>query len=197
MTDSFFPEPEPAPEPVASVPQPWFQPPADEYPVRVLIRGFLVQSAGTVLSVSYVDVYSTGLSIKVDWELRRVGESLLDWQVASGMGLFHNGGDESGRRFGLALANGTVVTTVDRRRVPAGFGQEPEGWSLMDHGGGGGGGDTRYSGSNRLWLWPLPPPGPIELVGEWRARGIAQSRLVLDANPLLAAVDGVRPLWPE
>jgi hypothetical protein len=197
MTDSFFPEPEPVPEPAAPLPQPWFQPPADEYPVRVLVREFLAQTEGTSMSVSHVDVYSTGLRLKIDWELRRGGENHDEWQLASGMGLFFNRGGESDRRFGLALANGTVVTTVDKHASYANFGTAPEGWSLMDHAGGGGGGDTRYSGSNRLWLWPLPPPGPIELVAEWRARDIPQSRLVLDATPLLTAVDGVRSLWPE
>lgn len=61
--------------------------------------------------------------------------------------------------------------------------------------GGGGGDERRHSGSSRLWLWPLPPPGPIDLVAEWRQRGIAESRIALDGGPLLAGVARVRSLW--
>ena len=67
----------------------------------------------------------------------------------------------------------------------------------MDQAGGGGGGEARYSGSSRLWLWPLPPPGPIELVAEWRARDIPESRLLLDGSALLTALDGIRSLWSQ
>lgn len=199
MNSSFFPEPGPMPEPEQHVAPPWFQPPDDEYPVRVLVREFLARTDGTSLTVSHVDVYSTGLRIKLDWELRRLDESVMDWQLAMGMGMghFHGGAGaaDSERRFGLALADGTVVTTVDRFRVQN-FLERPVGWSLMEQAGGGGGGDSRYSGSSRLWLWPLPPPGPIELVGEWRARDIPESRLVLDGSALLAVVGSVRSLWP-
>ncbi len=199
MNSSFFPDPSPMPEPEQHVAPPWFQPPEGEYPVRVLVREFLARTAGTSLSVSHVDVYSTGVRVKVDWELRRVGETIAEWQVTIGMGLFQSGiGEpESERRFGLALANGTVVTTVDRSPMHENVLEQPVGWSLMDQGGGGGGGEGRYSGSSSLWLWPLPPPGPIELVAEWRARDIPESRLVLDGSALLAAVDGVRSLWPQ
>ena len=199
MNSSFFPEPGPIPEPEQHVVPPWFQPPEDEYPVRVLVREFLAHTDGTSLSVSHVDVYSTGIRIKLDWELRRRDESTVDWQMAFGMGHFHGGGGDpaSERRLGLALADGTVVTTVDRFHTHQSFLEQPVGWSLIDQAGGGGGGDTRYSGSSHLWLWPLPPPGPIELVAEWRARDIPESRLVLDGSALLNAVDGVRSLWRQ
>jgi hypothetical protein len=198
VNSSFFPDPGPIPEPEHHVVPAWLQPPEDEYPHRVLVREFLARTDGTLLTVSHVDVYSTGVMIKLEWELRRVGESVVDWQLATGMGHFYGGaGDaESWRKFGLALADGTVVTTVDGYRRHEAFGQQPEGWSLTERGGGGGG-ESQYSGSSHLWLWPLPPPGPIELVAEWRARDIPESRLVLDGSALLAAVDGVRSLWPQ
>ena len=113
------------------------------------------------------------------------------------MGGFHLRGTnlETVLRFGLAMADGSVVTTIDRHDARDDFNQQPDGWSLMDHAGGGGGDDHKYSGANRLWLWPLPPPGPLELVAEWRGRGIPECRLVLDATALLASVPSVRPLW--
>jgi hypothetical protein len=197
MNSSFFPEPGPIPEPEHHVVPAWLQPPEDEYPVRVLVREFLARTNGTSLAISHVDVYSTGVKIKVDWELRRLDESVVEWQLATGMGHFYGGtgASDSGLRFGLALGDGTVVTTVDRFGHPN-FLEQPVGWSLMDRAGGGGGGEMRYSGTSGLWLWPLPPPGRIELVAEWRAREIAETRIVLDASTLLSAVAGIRSIWP-
>jgi hypothetical protein len=200
MDGSFFPAPssEPEPEPPVQVSPPWLQHPSDEYPARLLVREFLAQTEGTVLSVSHVDVYSTGLLIKIDWELRRLGESATEWQLATGMGHFGFGSDPSGSelRFGLALADGSAVTTVDRFRNRMSFDEEPSGWSLMNYGGGGGGGDREYSSSSSLWLWPLPPAGPIELVAEWKARGIDEVRMVVDGSALREMVTNVRSLWP-
>lgn len=197
MRASFFPsndeEPEPEPRDVF-VPPPWFQSPPDEYPAQVPVREFLARTQGTVLSVSHVDVYSTGIAIQTEWELRRRDEPLAEWQSVLHGDRFSNSNDML--RFGVAMANRVTVTTVDRSpRVS--FTEQPDGWSLMNQGGGGGGDDRRFSGSNRLWLWPLPPAGPIELVGEWAARGIPESRIVLDGASLLTAVADVRPLWPQ
>ena len=197
MHASFFPPPGPEPDPPEqpAVP-PWFQPPQDEFPARVLVREFLAQTPGTALIVSHVDVYSVGIRIKVDWELRRVGDEISDWQ-SIGIPAFARPGTDAGSvlRFGLALPNGTVVTTVDRG-IRRSFTDEPQGWSLLDQMNGSGGDDRRYSGASGLWLWPLPPPGPIELVAEWGARGVTESRLILDGAALLARVGDVRPLWP-
>ena len=197
MHASFFPPPGSEPDPPEHPPAPpWLHAPQDELPERVLVREFLAQTPGTVLVVSHVDVYSVGIRIKVDWELRRVAGDTADLQAVAFPG-FRRGGGETGSvlRYGVALSNGRVVTTVDRD-IHRSFTEEPDGWSLMDQMGGGGGDDSRYSGTSGLWLWPLPPAGPIELVGEWGARGIGESRLILDGAELLSHVGDVRALWP-
>jgi len=175
-------------------PKPWWQHPVDEFPARVPLREFLVTTPGTVIVVSHVDVFSVGISIQIDWEVRRLGQSRSEWQLVMHGGHFSATTDVL--RFGVALANGATATTVDLRS-PDAFATEPDGWSLMNAQGGGGGDDRRYSGSTGLWLWPLPPPGPIELVGEWGARGVPESRIILDGSALLTRVAEVQPLWPE
>lgn len=173
----------------------WVRAPEDEYPSRVLVREFLARTPGTVLTVSHVDVYSTGIGIAIDWEVRKTNESEAEWQLVI-LNRFHGRvPDDQGLRFGLALGDGTVVTTVDRGRLHEVFGHRPEGWILMEQGGGGGGGEDRYSSSSVLWLWPQPPAGPIELVAEWAGRGIPESHLVLDDRAIYDAVSLVRPLW--
>jgi hypothetical protein len=64
---------------------------------------------------------------------------------------------------------------------------------LHQRGGGGGG----ASWSQRLWLWPLPPPGTIELVCEWPSEGIAETRVAVPTAPLLDAAAQAETLWPD
>ena len=88
MNSSFFPYPE------QHVVPPWLQPPEVEYPVRVVARELLAPTDGTSLSASHVDVYSTGVRIKEDWELHRRDESGTDWQMAAGPGHFYGSGGD-------------------------------------------------------------------------------------------------------
>ena len=194
MASSFFPTPSPAPEPQRHVTPEWIRPPEDEYPSRILVREFLAQTAGTTLSVSHADVYSNGVVIKAAWEIRRTDETDAEWQLAT-MHRMHGRSVEDALRFGVGFNDGTVVTTVDMASRVDIFNQRPTGWVLMEQGGGGGGGEDRYSGSSALWLWPLPPAGPIELVAEWADRRIPESHLTLDGDAILAAVPHVRSLW--
>ena len=195
MHASFFPSADDEPQPHEQfVPKPWWQPPADEFPARVPVREFLARTPSAVIVVSHVDVFSLGMTIQIDWEVRRLEQSRSEWHLM--LQGDHFSPTPEMLRFGVALANGATATTVDQRR-PDTFTTEPDGWSLMNTQGGGGGDDRRYSGSTGLWLWPLPPAGPIELVGEWGARGVAESRIMLDGAALLERVAAVQPLWPE
>jgi hypothetical protein len=49
----------------------------------------------------------------------------------------------------------------------------------------------------RYWVWPLPPPGPVEFVCEWPLHGIAESRGALDAQLIVDAAARAIPLWPD
>jgi hypothetical protein len=46
-------------------------------------------------------------------------------------------------------------------------------------------------------LAALPPEGPIELVIQWPALGIEETRIVLDGTAILDLADRARPFWPE
>jgi hypothetical protein len=88
-------------------------------------------------------------------------------------------------RFGIQFSDGSKVTNVNNRRGdmhPGGDG--PPSAPVMNTGGGSsGGGDWRQ----RLWVWPLPPPGPLTFVCEWPAAGIELIRVEVDAQPLIDA----------
>ena len=48
-----------------------------------------------------------------------------------------------------------------------------------------------------MWMWPLPLPGPLVFVCEWRAEGIELTRHELDAQVILDAAAEVDELWPD
>jgi hypothetical protein len=48
-----------------------------------------------------------------------------------------------------------------------------------------------------LWVWPLPPAGPLAFVCEWPARQVGESRVELDARSVRQAAERAVTLWPD
>jgi hypothetical protein len=48
-----------------------------------------------------------------------------------------------------------------------------------------------------VWIYGLPPPGPLAFVCAWPARGIPESRVEIDAGLVLEAAALSAPIWPE
>jgi hypothetical protein len=46
-----------------------------------------------------------------------------------------------------------------------------------------------------VWLWPLPPPGPLTFVFTWAERGVAETQTHIDARELRDAVGQAEQLW--
>jgi hypothetical protein len=105
--------------------------------------------------------------------------------------------DQNGRlsdqlvRFGVQFADGGRVTNLD---------QEPD-WpdatdpahGMTAHAGSASAGDAEQD----FWIWPVPADGDLELVCEWPAYGIAESRLRIDGDSLRAAAGRAQPVWPD
>jgi hypothetical protein len=47
-----------------------------------------------------------------------------------------------------------------------------------------------------VWLWGLPPPGPLTFACLWSAEQIPPSQAVVDAGLVLAAAARAQTLWP-
>ncbi len=47
-----------------------------------------------------------------------------------------------------------------------------------------------------LWAWPLPPPGPVELMCSWPSYGLRDKSLILDGDAIRAAALDAQPFWP-
>ena len=48
-----------------------------------------------------------------------------------------------------------------------------------------------------VWLWGLPPPGPLFFTCQWPAQQIPPWEAVLDAGLVLAAARRAQTLWPK
>jgi hypothetical protein len=48
-----------------------------------------------------------------------------------------------------------------------------------------------------VWLWGLPPPGPLTFACDWPAQQIPPSQAVLEAGLVLAAAARAQTLWPD
>jgi hypothetical protein len=56
---------------------------------------------------------------------------------------------------------------------------------------------TSGESGGHLWLWGLPPPGPLTFACQWPARQIPPSQAALDAELVLAAAQRATSLWPD
>jgi hypothetical protein len=48
-----------------------------------------------------------------------------------------------------------------------------------------------------LWVWGLPPPGPLAFVCEWPARHIPETQAEIDASLVVEAVARAVAIWPD
>lgn len=63
---------------------------------------------------------------------------------------------------------------------------------LVPAGGHGGGRHSRQE----LWIWPLPPPGPVAFVCEWPRYGIPETRVEVEGAVIRDAAGRAEEIWP-
>jgi len=56
---------------------------------------------------------------------------------------------------------------------------------------------TSGDDGGHVWLWGLPPPGPLVFACQWPAEQIPPSQAELDAGLVLAAAARARTLWSD
>jgi hypothetical protein len=101
-------------------------------------------------------------------------------------------GDDDQLRLGILYADGRrAATTGVPCRPPE---DDDDGRLVLQQGGGGG---SSCSQDWDFWVHPLPPGGPVTLVGSWVEHGIAESRAELDGAAIRAAAGRAVTLWPE
>jgi len=200
--DFFPPDPEtPEPEVSMSVRQPRWQAADDELPVLLPVSETLAVTDHLALGLFGIAVYSDGVEFHLEGRLRRNDMPPREWSELCTDFVGHGGmgglPDPGGRlRFGLVLGDGEKV--LDEGFPYFGHGDLPsdsEVHSLSRNSNGAGGDDRRFTSSDRLWLWPLPPEGPIEFVLQWPALDVEERRIVLDGTAMRELATRVQRFW--
>ncbi|WNV90167.1 hypothetical protein [Umezawaea sp. Da 62-37] len=194
--------PEPPPTP------PWLSPPAEEMGVIVPFQRVVFRGDSVVVVLSSARVYTTGCLLLTEvvarrgdmplnewWELRGIGHSTMFTGVTAEGGL-----PDKVLRFGVRLPDGTKATTLGGLRRAAAREVPPSGstltWTPVGGGGRSGGGMHLNHTVHGLWLWPLPPPEPLEFAVEWPFGGIDLTIVELDGRLITEAAGRSEPYWP-
>jgi hypothetical protein len=96
-------------------------------------------------------------------------------------------------RFGVEFSDGRKATNTSGHPAFMDRDGEPAGPILMPGSGGGGRGSWRLS----LWIWPLPPRGPLAFVCEWPEAEVPLTRREVDAEIVLEAAQRSQRLFAE
>ena len=178
---------------VAVSPPAWLGPPHNVLPGIAPVELVIARTDDTVAALAGIQAYPAGFGFTLCLRLRTVSAQeeqqfpyLLDRVPVEGDPL-----PDELLRFGVQFADGRKATNLDRPAYDPD--QEPDRPVLHPHGGGGGG----SAWDMEHWVWPLPPPGPFAFVCEWPARGIAESRVEIDAGSILEAAGRTVTFWPD
>jgi hypothetical protein len=189
FTVSFFddvPAPPPPPEPPPFERKPWMGPPPGWVGGWVPWHIVLVRTPDVYSAITEVSAFPDGVSLRVSL---RVRPGVFDVERPGPPHMFMRMFPrQGGALFGIGYADGRKA--VPGRPTHPG-GDDFEGPLLMPRGGGGGGEEWNQS----LWLWPLPPPGPLRFVSSWEELGVAEHEVVMDAAELVEASQRAEKLW--
>ncbi len=201
MSRFFRPPPDPWPEQAAPRNSPpWTGRPQGPPLGAVVSELLLARSEQAEVYIDYIDAYPEGFELEI-----RARASVAYGELA-------RAGDESGPhpfgrhwpmvgerrdllppqllRVGVKFADGRSATNI-------GGHDRPVGGPVIDalSGGWGGGEESRFH--QGYWISPLPPPGPVSLVGEWPAVEIPVTCQVLDAQVILDAAEQARAMFGD
>jgi len=191
---SFFdPLPEPDHEVVRREQPPWVAPPSNELGVGVATSLLLARTERVAVALEGGRAFSTGVELRLVVRRRPLSDDEEPWEP---LDPFARHPRVRGRtpkeslRFGVEFADGSKVTHLDPPHPPGPAPSTPVLWQR------GGSGD-QHEHSLHLWLWPLPPSGPVGFVVMWPGEAIPETRHDLDAAIFLDAAARVTELWPS
>ena len=188
-----IPQP-PAPGPVRRLRPAWMRSDA-VIPASVPAEVVLIRTEQVAVAVGSVRAYPNGFEFTLHIRLR--GEAESGWAGHSDPFERHRPrrgtqGNDDQLRLGILYADGRrAATTGVHYRPPD---DDDDGRLVLQQGGGGG---SSCSQDWDFWVHPLPPEGPVTLVGSWVEHGTAESRAELDGAAIRAAAGRAVTLWPE
>jgi hypothetical protein len=174
----------------------WVQPPADVVPAVVPVERILARTPQRAIGLTGIRAYPTGFGCTLHLRLREVipGEQ----SNFGAFNMFGDGVDPAGEfadyylRFGVGFADGRKATNLHQRHdFDEGPAPDPPTLRLI-----------RWEGYDLLawevdvWVWGLPPPGPLAFVCAWPAGQLPASGVEIDARLVLEAAGRAAPVWP-
>jgi hypothetical protein len=172
---------------------PWFGAPRGMLPGVVALECVLARTDRAAVCVTRMGAYPSGFEIDLMTLSPTASDDLdpLLFGPPRRRGATHEGLAPEMLRFGVQFADGDKATNVGG--YPADPDVAPAGAVIVPGGGGGGGGRWHQS----LWVWPLPPPGPLLLVCEWPAAGIPLTRREIDARLIIDAATRAQVVFSD
>jgi hypothetical protein len=193
---SFF-EPPPPPPPERErrwAPPLWDRPSEGTLPALVPVGEIVHRGDDMVAEIQHLCVYPNGFTINLlilgnphrataaTGHLMMLGAG-ADWaRRVPRIGVRFADGRTAGRR--AAGFPGAFDVAKDEQGIPT----EP----IVRMAGGGGGSGGYHLG---VWVYPLPPPGPLEVYVSLPAAGVEETKVVLDGGAVRAAADRARVIW--
>jgi hypothetical protein len=183
--DDVEPPRPPLPEPVEYRSPPWTGPPVNFVPATVALDVLLARTPDWAVWIGEGSVTPDGLEFTVTIVGRR------SEREPDAMGPLFAGGDGDAPRFGVGFADGRKAVSGDR--VPLDGSPTRDEIVLWPRGGTG----SRRRWSHSLWLWPLPPPGPLTFALRWPQMGLDEVLVEVDSAALREAAGRAVELWPD
>jgi hypothetical protein len=167
-----------------------YQAPENEVPAVVPVSRLLARTDSSALTLTGVQVFSTGLGFTV--ALRCRPEALPAEELDLGGLMWHGRhGSATELLVGVEFADGRRASNLPGRD-PFGAPDGPEGLVLNQSSGSG----QTLSVEQEWWLSPLPPAGPLRLVVRCDLFGLPETTVELDGAAIRAAAADVVVLWP-
>ncbi|MDA8332184.1 MAG: hypothetical protein M0027_13490, partial [Candidatus Dormibacteraeota bacterium] len=166
---------------------PWAGPPDNVLPAPFGDRLLMGQSEQAAVAVFGAQACATGFGVDIVAKWRQPGRPE---PVRHGLYFDPRRGPDA-LRFEIHFADGRVARGANPGEDPSD--PDPRFPRLSpQHGFGSNGQWVQH-----MWVWPLPPPGPITFVCAWPVLGISETQAIVDADAILAAAAGATPLWPD
>ncbi len=183
----------PPPEPPGKRELPaWWEPPTGILPAGALEELTLVRTDEIAVLVRDIAAYPNGFEFTVCAFRRR--EDPTEARLRHGpFGLgYERHGDPPPEllRYGVQFSDSRKATTLD---FPPNWDRTPE--VVLNTTGNGHYSSPRWD--QRVWVWPLPPQGPLVFACEWPKHGVGPSRGEIDASAVLEAAQRAVVIWPD
>lgn len=175
----------PAPPPPRPLPQPaqpeWMAAPEGWLGGFVPVRPVLARTEEVVVTLEQFEAFPTGVRFELTVVTRR---------PSGGFSAAFSGRRGGGIRLGVAFPDGSKWQGLSHP-WPSLFESPPPPPVLWM--GGGGGGDTEYT--QQVWLWPLPPAGPVTFALAWPEQKIDEATVQVDGGLFRAGAAEAQQLW--